>query len=241
MKFLLRKKRVMMALFLIKAPLIFASGLPVIDLAAEIRHAQQASQMIKELQTLKKQLENAKEQLNQAKQMVKDSEGHYGVGKLINGSKELKDRIGFPDHWQAAKSLSGGNNQRYKELMNLYQKNHKRLSVEDFKKGGTEAQAKNYDSDIAVNRAATVGASYTFNNINTHLKNIHQLSGKIESSKNTKASEDLNARMQAEVAYTNVEILRQITVLNQQIARSQARMISSTSDSAKFNTIPESR
>src|SRR5690606_8510932 len=98
----------------------------------------------------------------------------------------LTQRQWSPNDWQSTlKGLAGGNATRYKELLNQYEQDHAYLNQADFAKGFGQDQTKIYAQEVNVNRAAMVNASYAFNTINTHLKNIHQLSQKIDQAQNT--------------------------------------------------------
>ena len=182
---------------------------------------------------------NAKRQLATAQQLTRDSQGHYSFGGLINSAKDMQQREWSPNNWQSAlQGLSGGNPLRYQALVNLYKKAHPTLSQTAFKKGASQAQAKVYLQDIQVNRAANVNATYAFNNIKTHLVNIHAISEKIDTAPNTKAAIDLNSRLLAEVAYIQAQELKMQILMNQQMAQVNSDDIAAKTTSAKFNTLP---
>lgn len=166
--------------------------------------------------------------------------GNYGYGDILNSDKDLEDREWSPESWDdALQGLSGGNDQRYQELVNAYQKDHPLLSQEDFKKGSSDVFATDYQQMVATNQAANVHASYAFEETNEHLETIKKLSEEIEHTDNQKAISDLNARINTEVAYLQVEQIKAISVMNEQMAQSQASEIIGRSEASKFNQIPE--
>ncbi|MFH1334264.1 MAG: type IV secretion system protein [Pseudomonadota bacterium] len=222
-----------MTIFLCLFPVLTYATMPVIDYTA-------ISKMTQEYQKLTELYKNAESQLEQEKQLVSDAEGHYGFGVFENSINDLKQRQWSPDTWDdTLQGLSGGNPERYQQLMDEYKKSHPVLSGSDYEKGATENQSKTYAQSIAVNRAATVNASYAFNDIKQHLQNVHDISSKIDQSTNTKAAVDLNSRLNAELAYISVQELKMLTLINQQLANQQSSEISESSDNSKFNTLPD--
>ena len=157
----------------------------------------------------------------------------------MNGSQDLKNRQWSPDNWDSTlQGLSGGNPERYQELLMAYKQNHPTLSQKDYQKGASQTQAKVYLQDVQVNRAVKINATYAFNNIKTHLNTIHRLSEKIDLAKNTKAALDLNSRLTAELAYIQTQELKMQILMNQQMAQDNADTLAEKTQAAKFNTIP---
>ena len=221
-------------------PLTGFAILPVFDSGAIFNLIKNFQQLQRQYSLLERSYHNAEAQLSQAKQLVSDSEGHYGYGHLLDDGAALKNRQWSPDTWQGAlNGLSGGNPNRYQELLKQYSAAHPTLSVSDYEKGASKEKSKLYQDDLAVNRAAMVNASYAFNNIKSHLDTIHRLSGKIDEAKNMKASMDLNSRLTAEVAYIQTQELKMQVLMNQQVAEEKSNSITENSLSAKFNTLPE--
>lgn len=166
--------------------------------------------------------------------------GSYGYGDLLNGAGDLEKREWSADTWDdALKGLSGGNSDRYQELLNSYQENHPSLSQEEVSKGSSEVYATDYQQMVETNQAANVQASYAFEEVNEHLETINELSQKIEEAQNSKAIADLTARINTEIAYLQVEQIKAISVLNEQMAQGQATAIVNRSEASKFNQIPE--
>ncbi len=212
--------------------------IPVMDVAAITNLIKSYNQLKSQYQLLQTTFENAKQQLERANQLVNNSEGHYGFGDLLN---QVGNYDWAPKTWSdTLHGLSGGNSVRYQELLRQYQDNYPHVSPADFVKGSDRAQARVYQQDIALNRAVMVNATYSFDNIQSHLKTIHHLSEQIEQAPNTKAAMDLNSRLIAEVAYLQIQELRMQTLLDQQLAQAQADTIASQTAGAQFNTLPKS-
>jgi type IV secretion system protein VirB5 len=113
------------------------------------------------------------------------------------------------------------------------------MSVNDFEKGATKTQAQRYQHQVKVNRAVSVQATYAFNDIKKHLTTIHQLSSRIDSTQNTKAALDLNARLMAEVAYIATQELKMQALLVESQAELNAARLNGEAETAKRNTLTE--
>lgn len=82
-------------------------------------------------------------------------------------------------------------------------------------------------------------ASYSYEEVNKHLDNIKELSSKINTAENDKAIAEINARINAEVAYLQVEQIKSVAILNEQIAQEQASGLVHEKAASEFNQIPE--
>jgi type IV secretion system protein VirB5 len=165
---------------------------------------------------------------------------NYGYGDILNSDDDLEKREWSADTWDdALQGLSGGNSDRYQELLNSYQQDHPSLEHDEVAKGSTEVYATDYQQMVNTNQAANVHASYAFEEVNKHLETINELSKKIEEAENTKAIADLTARINAEIAYLQVEQIKAISVMNEQLAQGQASEIVNRSEASKFNQVPE--
>ncbi len=163
--------------------------------------------------------------------------GVTDLGSLLNGIAEQDERKWSPSEW--AQVVSGGNESRYKELLEQYQAAHPTLSMSEAASGMSSTYATDYQQQVETNQAASSQATYAFNESNTHLDNIKSISDEINKSEDTKHIQDLNARLNTEIAYLQVEIIKGIAVMNQQMAQEQATDIHDRTEAAKFNQIPE--
>ena len=159
------------------------------------------------------------------------------LGSLLNNEEDQSARKWSPSEW--AQVVSGGNETRYKELLEQYQAAHPTLSSSEASAGMSSTNATDYQQQVETNQAASSQATYAFNESNTHLDNIKEISDEINKSEDTKHIQDLNARLNTEVAYLQVEIIKGIAVMNQQMAQQQATEIHDRTEAAKFNQIPE--
>lgn len=195
-------------------------------------------QLVEQLQKTEAQYSLLQEQYQKLQLLEADAEGHYGYGGLINGISDLSQREWSPSTWAGAlQGLSGNNPARYQQLVKLYQSAHPTLSQSQFQQGASADSARDYSEQVQTNDAASVNASYAFNNVQQHLQHIYNLSSRIEQTPNTKAATDLNSRLLTELAYINVQQVKMQAMLNQQLAQRSASQIQAETDEAKFNTI----
>lgn len=214
--------------------------LPVIDPTAVYNLIRQLKTLDNEYTEMQKQYESAQNRLNEAKALRSDSEGHYGYGNLYNDQQYTVKREWSPDNWQdVLKGLSGGNPARYQQLISQYQSDNPTMSQSDYAKGGSADNAQIYQAQIQNNQAASVTSTYAFNNIKDHIEHIQSLSQQIESATNEKSAIDLNTRMAAQIAYVQVEILKQNALMNEQAAHKNEDQIRYETASAKFNRLPD--
>lgn len=164
----------------------------------------------------------------------------FGYGDLLNDDTAQKERAWSPDSWQdALEAQSGGNSDRYQQLVDEYQASHPYLSDEEMQKGSSVSNTTNYEQQVQTNRAAMSHASYSFEDVNKHLDTINELSKKINEDSNPKAVAEINARINAEVAYLQVEQIKSLAVLNEQIAQDQASSLVNDKAASEFNQIPD--
>lgn len=209
------------------------ANLPVID-------PTNIAENIKEVTQLKHQYDTMQNQYSQMKQQYSSITGNYGWGNWQNGSSDLSQREWAPGDWHSAlQGMSGGNPGRYQELLSQYKQSHQTMSKDQFAKGSDQNLATSYKNQVQTNQASSVSATYEFNDINKHLQNLQQLGKQIETAKNLKSAMDLNSRVQLEVAYISIEELRMQTVLNQQMAQSEASKITQENEAAQFNQAGE--
>lgn len=221
--------------------------MPVIDAGAIINLGKQLTEMKKQYELLndtyqnaRAQLDNAQSQLDSVNQLKNFNSGHYQFGDLNNTLSDLKDRQWSPNTWDdALHNVAGGNPDRYRELVKSYEKNHKTLDDATFEKGTSKEQLTLYKQAIEVNKAASVESTYSYNEINKHLKAVHDLSTQIEKAANTKSAVDLNSRLLAEIAYIQTQNLKMQTLISQQLAQGGSNDIAIDSQIARFNRLPD--
>lgn len=222
---------------------VFVAGLFFINFS-QLAHADEYDEIMKQLYKIAESTSGT-QTATEAIDALNDKEfqalaAHFGYGDLLNSDDDLNARKWSPDTWDSAlQGLSGGNDDRYKELVDEYQQDHPYLSSDDMKKGASDAYATNYEQQVDTNRAAMAHASYSFESVNEHLDNIKELSSQINKAENPKAIEEINARISAEVAYLQVEQIKSMAIMNEQLAQSQASTLVHEKAASEFNQIPD--
>lgn len=240
-------KRSLIGLTLFLLTMKAQAMMPVIDAAAIAQLANQLEQMKAQYDLLNETYQNATQQLETSKSQLdginrlKDfNSGNYGYGGLSNGLDELKNWQSSADNWDdALKNISGGNQERYAQLVKAYDEAHPALNETALHKGASPERISQYQQHRAVNKAASVQTTYAFNEINQHLKSIHTLSTNIEKAPNTKSAVDLNSRLIAEVAYIQVLNLKLQTLISQQLVQNSSNELADDGEMIRFNTLPD--
>lgn len=240
-------RRLLSALFLLSLTEVSAAVMPVIDIESIIQLTSQLKQLQEQYKllenaynTAKAQLENSKAQLDGIKHLQEYNSGSYGYGSLQNAASNLQGWQSSASTWDdALKNVAGGNPARYAELVKAYESAHPMVSESVFKKGASQTRLHQYSQNKALNKAVSVQTTYAYNDINDHLKRIHELSSNIDKAPNTKAAMDLNSRLVAELAYVSVTNLKLQTLISQQLAQSGANELVDDGEAARFFTLPD--
>ncbi|KTD49604.1 vir protein B5 [Legionella rubrilucens] len=219
---------------------VHADILSVADAAMLTKAIEQLEQLRSQYQLLSQTYSTAQSQLENMQQLKNFNSGHYGFGGLANSHADLNARQWSPNTWDdALHNIAGGNPARYQELVKAYQRNHVILDDATYRKGASLTRLKEYKNNVAVNQAVSVQATYAFNEVNRHLKAIHDLSNHIDKAANTKAAIDLNSRLLAEIAYIQTENLKLQTLMSQQVAQESSTTLATENDNVRFNALPD--
>ncbi|MFJ1270108.1 type IV secretion system protein [Legionella lytica] len=214
-----------------------ADLLGVEDAALLANAIKQLDELRRQYNVLQDTYDTAKSQADTLKSLKEYNSGSYGYGAFDNGLDALKSWQNPTDNWkEALEKISGGNPERYAELVKSYEASHPMLNDVDYAKGTTSNQLTQYKYSKKVNKAVSVETTKTFNEINTRLKNINKLALKIDETPNTKSAMDLNSRITAELAYINVMNLKLQTLLTQQLAQNSANDLAEEGELVRFNT-----
>jgi type IV secretion system protein VirB5 len=216
------------------------------DVAGWAIFGRQAVQMTKTAQQAEKRYQQIQSQMSTLKQMKSDSEGSYGWGNWNNSLSDLKQQHEWaPSDWTSAlHGMSGGNPQRYQQLLSQYKENHSSMTTSNYAKGKDSNLSASYKNQVDTNQASAASATYEFNDINKHLKALYQLGQEIENTSknnNLKSAMDLNSRVELEIAYISTEELRMQTLLNQQTAQLQSSKIALDNEASQYNQAGESK
>lgn len=211
-----------------------------------VQMRQDAGEYVNEYNSMKTQASELKNQYSQMKEQYQSITGNYGWGNWKNSLSNLKqDHEWAASDWKSALSgMSGGNSQRYQQLLSQYKKNHLVMSSTKYAKGSDSNLSKSYQNQVQTNQASATTATYEFNDINNHLKTLYSLGQQIENAKKNndlKSAVDLNSRIELEIAYISIEELRMQTLLNQQTAQVQSSKISLESEASQYNQAGESK
>ena len=224
--------------------------MPVIDAGAILQMTSQLKQLKEQYdlinkahETAKSQLTNGFSQLDELKKVTGANVGSYGFGDLKNSIEELTQRQGSNTWEEALNNLAGGNKDRYSQLADAYERMHPTLSDDEYKRGASDTRLALYKQNKAVNKAVSVQTTEAFNQVNQHLKRVHELSKEIEGkkNKNTKSAIDLNTRLLVETAYIQIGMLKLQALMNQQAAQATANEIAEDSEAARFNQLPNGK
>ena len=207
------------------------------DAALLANAVKQLEQLRDQYKLLQGAYENSQAQLDGIKSLKEYNSGSYGFGALDNGLDSLTSWQNPADNWkEALEQISGGNKERYAELVRSYEASHPMLSDTDFSKGASATRSTQYQYSRKVNKAIGVETTKIFNEINQRLKNINKLSLKIDETKNTKSAVDLNSRLTAELTYISVMHLKLQTLMSQQITQNSANELAEEGEMVRFNT-----
>ena len=198
----------------------------------------EVSKTVQVINGLKEEYDTLQKQYQQMQEQYAAMTGNYGWGKWNNSEADLIQRQWSPSDWKSAlNGVAGGNPERYQELLREYQSMNPDMSEEAFAKGSDAALAKSYRSQVQTNQASATTATYEFNDINRHLKNLYDLSQQIEDKKNPdmKSAMDLNSRIQIESSYIAMEEVKMSALINQQMAQMQSQNIAAENEASQFN------
>ncbi len=213
----------------------FSFSMIVFDPTEVGKTVQIINQLGEEYQTLQQQYQEMQQQ-------YAAMTGNYGWGKWGNSEADLAKRQWSPSDWKSAlNGMAGGNPERYQELLREYQSMNPSMSEDAFAKGSDATLAKSYRAQVQTNQASSTTATYEFNDINRHLKNLYDLSQQIEDKKNSdmKSAMDLNSRIQIEASYIAMEEVKMSALINQQMAQMQSQEIAAENEASAFNQAGE--
>ena len=230
-------KKWLLLFILILTNSALADTIPVIDFTAIAKLSTEISDLEQQIKQLDSLNNNGLAQLSKQTQLVNDVEGHYNFGNLYNSSQDLQNREWQPADWQAAlNGLSGGNPERYQQLVASYQQQHPVMTSNAYSQGASSARTTQYAQNVQLNQVSSVQATYSYDEINDHFNTVNLLSQQIEQAQNEKSIADLQARLLTEIAYIQMASLRMQTIMNQQIAQISINDMLDAQMAAQFNT-----
>lgn len=207
---------------------------PASDAAIITKLVDQLRQMEKHYKLLDKTYKTQHAQLNSIKQLNKFNSGHSGYGKLYNSLTDLQKKQSANTWKESLKGISGGNPERYKELVRAYEQQHHTLNKQCFSKGASSFRTERFEDDRQVTQAVSVESEVLFNDMNESLARIHNLSEQIEKAENTKAAVDLNSRILTEIAYLDVQKLKAQSLLNHLLSSKSGAVLTDEAELARY-------
>jgi type IV secretion system protein VirB5 len=229
-------KKILFAVLLSSSALTHADMLGVEDTQMIALAMKQLGALQEQYRVLNDSYQTAQNQLNSVNDLKGMHSGHYGFGDLDNGLNRLHSWQSPTSTWEdAIHHLSGGNPERYKNLMDAYEKNHPALNESQYARNATPERLARFKEDKAVNRAVQVQTTQSYNEINEHMASLHKLSKQIENTSNTKAAVDLNSRLISEIGFIQLMSLRLQTLISQQVAQESLSELQDRAEMAKFN------
>lgn len=169
--------------------------------------------------------------------ILQNLQGQYGYGGWQNHPADLKARQWMNDNWEdALNETSSSNTQAFLSAQKAYDALYPVEKPSEMGNGlaNTLLSKTSYGQTASVNRAALAASKYSLNTLNQHLEAVHDLLASLNHQTSEKASLDLNARITAEVAFIQLELLRQQTIQNQVIATRSESEVTGMSNENQF-------
>lgn len=188
----------------------------VIDIANLQQATEQYAEMVEQVGQLRAQLD----QLRSQYQAVT---GSYGAGGLLRGSS-LEAEALVPGSWQQVVRLQ--ENGAYGTKMDRYEGLMKAVDPALLERDRSRA-ASAYEMSYDDTRAAFAVADATYDAIEMHRRNIEELMGRIDATRNIKEATDLNSRLVSENALLQIAIARLSVVRSNLSASAQNDRIQS--------------
>lgn len=220
------------------SPLTYADLMGVEDAQMIALAMKQLKELREQYRILNDTYQTSKSQLDSLKELKSLNSGHYGFGDLDNGLDTLQSWQSPASTWDdALQNLSGGNPERYKSLMDAYEKNHPALNESNYAQYTNPEKLARFHEDKSVNRAVQVQTTKSYNEINVHMAALHKLSQQIEKTSNTKGAVDLNSRLLTEIGFIQLMSLRLQALMSQQVAQESLSELEDRAEMAKFNQL----
>ncbi len=152
---------------------------------------------------------------------------------------EQNARLWSADDWdQVINQASGGNNERFQQLMTSYSSMYPNVnSSKNIKVKNLEATS--YSQQGQTTNAALAASNYTYDEINDHIKNLETILHQVDDenkNQNEKAAIDLNSRLVAELGFIQIELLKLQSIHTQMDAtKNQSELNDDTVDKLFIN------
>ncbi len=165
-------------------------------------------------------------------------QGNFGYGNLLNTQSDLNQMQWSNSNWQdVLNNVSGGNAQQFSLAQQAYTNLYPVVNQSQIGQTLTNNDLTRiqYGQQSSISRAALAASSYSYNDLNQHIQNIHNILAMLENQPSEKAAIDLNTRLVAEISFIQLEELKQQDIQTQVLATQSQGVVNSLSDSSKFN------
>lgn len=170
--------------------------------------------------------------------LTSNLQGNFGYGNLLNTQSDLNQMLWSNNSWQdVLNNVGGGNAQQFSLAQQAYANLYPIVDSNQIGQTLTNNDLTRiqYNQQSSISRAALAASSYSYNDINQHIQNIHNILAMLENQPSEKAAIDLNTRLVAEISFIQLEELKQQDIQTQIIATQSQGTVNSLSDSSKFN------
>ena len=227
-------RRISLLLFgFILSTSVFAM-MPVIDIGSISKTIELINQGRTQLEQMKRLYDV---NTNQLDFLQKNLNGNFNYGRLFNEVEDLNRRQWSNDSWMdALNRVSNGRTSAFGQAQRMYEKIYPVTSADKIattrRDGGLTRTYYQQSSNIS--RTALAASSYSYDHLNDHIKQLHDILSKLDEQSTEKAAIDLNARLVAELGFIELEVLRQSTINNQLAATQTQGEVNSMSYQAQF-------
>lgn len=170
--------------------------------------------------------------------LTSNIQGNFGYGNLLNTQSDLNQMQWSNNTWQdVLNNIGGGNAQQFSMAQQAYANLYPILTSNQIGQTLTNNDLTRiqYGQQSSISRAALAASSYSYNDLNQHIQNIHNILAMLENQPSEKSAIDLNTRLVAEISFIQLEELKEQDIQTQILATQSQGAVNSLSDGSKFN------
>ena len=227
------KRLILPIIALCLTPAVKAAGIPTIDVTnivqttiSALENVEQTVQQAQQIQNQVDQITNQLEQIQQLRDQYETLTGDYGLGDLLNGTIEKDLRRYTPRNWEETLAIYQVGGLPGSQNDAVVAARRSREEGEDYTADDIFSNVDNKKARMFLRNAAriysTMGVSQSaFEKTNQRLDTVEELSNNIDTAVDLKAAVDLGNRVDIEQAVLLNELVRQINILNLQMAETR--------------------
>lgn len=170
--------------------------------------------------------------------LISNLQGSFGYGSLLNTQTDLNQMLWSNNNWQdVLNNVGSGNAGQFSIAQKAYATLYPIVSSNQIGQTLTNNDLTRiqYGQQSAISRAALAASAYSYDQINQHILNIHNILAMLDNQPSEKAAIDLNTRLVAEISFIQLEELKEQNIQTQILATNSQGDVNSMSDSAKFD------